>query len=76
MVPTSQKQYLTDPQIRRRYGGKSHVWLWRMIRNNPDFPRPHRINTQLYFLESEVDSYDAATREPFINGKSEASADA
>ncbi len=60
------KTYLTGPQIRRRYGRKSHVWLWRMIRNNPDFPRPHRINKQLYFLESDVDAYDAATREPFV----------
>jgi predicted DNA-binding transcriptional regulator AlpA len=61
-----QKTYLTGPQLRLRYGRKSHVWLWRQIRNNPDFPRPHRINKQLYFLESDVDAYDAARREPFV----------
>jgi predicted DNA-binding transcriptional regulator AlpA len=69
------KTYLTGPQLRVRYGRKSHVWLWRMIRNNPDFPRPYRINHQLYFDQSEVDAFDRERREPFVN-KSEAEAEA
>lgn len=70
-----QKRYLTGPQLRQRFGGKSHVWLWRMMKSNPRFPRPHRINGQLYFSESELEAYEASCREPFANGKAvEASA--
>ena len=61
------KTYLTGPQLRRRYGGKSHVWLWRMLRRNPVFRGLTASTEQLYFnLDERVDAYDAATREPFV----------
>jgi predicted DNA-binding transcriptional regulator AlpA len=57
-----QKRYLTGPQVRRRYGNKSHVWLWRQIKFNPDFPKPIDINGRHHFDENEMDAYDEACR--------------
>ena len=66
MIPKFQKRYLTGPQVRARFGGRSHPWLWRQLRDNPRFPRPHRINGQLYFSESELEAYEASCRVPFV----------
>jgi hypothetical protein len=32
--------YLNSAQVRRRYANASAMWLWRRLRDDPDFPRP------------------------------------
>jgi predicted DNA-binding transcriptional regulator AlpA len=32
--------WITSNQVCQRYGGRSHMWLFRNIKNIPDFPKP------------------------------------
>ena len=34
------RSYSTGPQVRKRYGGRSAMWLWRKLKYDPRFPRP------------------------------------
>jgi hypothetical protein len=52
--------YLTAPQVRQRYGNKSDMWLWRMLREEPQFPRPIVIRRNRYFRLRELVAYEAA----------------
>jgi predicted DNA-binding transcriptional regulator AlpA len=59
------KRYLTGPQVRERYGRRSHMWIWRKLKFDPKFPRPVVHGGRLYFDEAELDGYDEnATRSP------------
>jgi hypothetical protein len=32
--------YISAPQVCDRYGGVSHMWLERKLKNDPEFPHP------------------------------------
>jgi len=55
--------YLTAPQVRQRFGGKSDMWLWRMIRGEPRFPRPVVIRNQRYFRLSELVAFENTSKQ-------------
>jgi hypothetical protein len=42
-VPT----YIDAPQLLARFGGRSHMWLVRLLARDPTFPRP--VNGRLRF---------------------------
>jgi predicted DNA-binding transcriptional regulator AlpA len=52
--------FLTGPQVQERYQ-KSHVTLWRWIRD-PDlaFPQPMKINRLNYWRLSDLEAWEAA----------------
>jgi predicted DNA-binding transcriptional regulator AlpA len=54
--------YLTVPQLRQRFGGKSDMWLWRLLREEPKFPRPVVIRHQRYFRLSELLAFENASK--------------
>jgi hypothetical protein len=54
--------YLTAPQVRQRFGGKSDMWLWRLRREEPNFPRPVVIRNQRYFRLSELVAFENASK--------------
>ena len=54
--------YLTAPQVRQRFGGKSDMWLWRILRDEPRFPRPVVIRNQRYFPLSELVAFEHESR--------------
>ena len=58
------KRYSTARQVCDRYGGRSEMWLWRILRNDPRFPRPMRPGSGKLrlFDEDELDVYDATCR--------------
>jgi predicted DNA-binding transcriptional regulator AlpA len=57
------KRYSTANQVCERYGGRSKMWLWRKLRNDPKFPRPMEMGKNLrLFDDGELDAYDAALR--------------
>ena len=37
------KRFLGIRQLRERYGGRSHMFVERLIKNDPSFPRPIKI---------------------------------
>ena len=54
--------YLTAPQVRQRFGGKSDMWLWRLLSEEPSFPRPVVIRNQRYFRLSELLAFENASK--------------
>jgi predicted DNA-binding transcriptional regulator AlpA len=50
--------------VRMRYGGRSDMWLWRRLENDPDFPRPIRIGRKRYWRLSELLAFEEQTRAP------------
>ena len=57
-----QTAYLTGPQVQARYNvSKMTVHRW-LADSRLAFPRPLKINLRNYWLESELDAWDA-TRE-------------
>ena len=50
--------WMTSNQLRARYGGRSHMWIVRNLKNNPDFPRPSYQGRMQIFSVAEFDAYD------------------
>ncbi len=51
--------WMTTPQLLRRYGGRSAMWLWRKLRDDPDFPKPIYMGPKnRMFSVAECDAYD------------------
>ena|SRR5258708_4879264 len=51
--------WMSSKQVCQRYGDKSHMWLFRNLKNNPDFPRPSYQGRMQIFSVAEFDAYDA-----------------
>jgi hypothetical protein len=58
--------WITARQVRRRYGDLSEMWLWRKLRDDPDFPQPYFNGHLRTWKVPELDAYDLkmATRSP------------
>ena len=52
--------YVTATGVRRRYGGRSDMWLWRQLQNDPTFPKPLYINNKRYWLLSALKRWEIA----------------
>jgi hypothetical protein len=52
--------WITAKQVCARYGGRSHMWLDRKLRNNANFPRPAYDGRIRIFRVAEFDDYDRA----------------
>jgi hypothetical protein len=49
---------MTSNQLRARYGNRSHMWLYRNLRSNPDFPQPSFQGRMMMFSVAEFDEFD------------------
>ena len=56
------RRYLNTKQVLGRYGGKSEMWLWRILRNDSRFPRPLVVRKRNLFLEEALDKFDDTCR--------------
>jgi predicted DNA-binding transcriptional regulator AlpA len=55
--------YITAPQLRARFGGRSDVWLWRLLNDNQaNFPRPVMVRNVRYFRLDEIEAWEEANR--------------
>ena len=55
--------YITAPQLRKRFGGRSDVWLWRLLNDEQaNFPRPVIVRRCRYFPLSEIEAWEASNR--------------
>jgi predicted DNA-binding transcriptional regulator AlpA len=57
---SNRPRYSTVRRVRERYDNKSHMWLWRQLRRDPDFPKPFKINGRRHWDDAELDAYDRA----------------
>jgi hypothetical protein len=63
MDERGKRSYSTGPQVRKRYGGRSAMWLWRKLKYDPKFPRPLEMGPNLRLFDDEaLDRYDDALR--------------
>jgi hypothetical protein len=51
-------KWATPIQVCDRYGGKSDMWLWRKIKDDPNFPKPFYMGRRRLFLVAALDAYD------------------
>jgi predicted DNA-binding transcriptional regulator AlpA len=56
-IPEGAK-YATAGQVCDRYGGRSDMWLWRKVKDDPAFPKPYYMGRKRLFLIEELDAYD------------------
>jgi hypothetical protein len=50
---------VTAPQVRARYGGRSDMWLWRILRDETSgFPQPILINGRRYFSLAALKAWE------------------
>ena len=53
--------YITAPQLRERFGGRSDVWLWRLLNDErANFPRPVIVRRCRYFPLSEIEAWEVS----------------
>jgi predicted DNA-binding transcriptional regulator AlpA len=50
--------FISAPQVCQRYGGRSHMWLERLLRNDPEFPRPKYFGRLRFFEIEELEAYE------------------
>ena len=50
--------WATALQVRARYGGASDMWIYRKLKNDPDFPKPSYDGRLMLFNVAELESYD------------------
>ena len=50
--------WLSTNQVLARYGGRSQMWLWRKIRNDPKFPRPVHFGRLQFFRLADLEAYE------------------
>ena len=59
----SGETYITGKQLRDRFGGRSDMWLWRLVNDSQaDFPKPIVIRRNRYWALSEVEAWLEASR--------------
>lgn len=56
-VPSS-AAFITAPQLLDRYGGRSHMFLVRLLERDPKFPRPRYIGRLRFFELSAIEHYE------------------
>lgn len=63
--PPPDAAYLDAPQVLERFGGRSHMWLVRLLARDPTFPRPLKIGRLRFFKIDELIAWErglSATR--------------
>jgi predicted DNA-binding transcriptional regulator AlpA len=56
----AEKTYLTAMQLRKRYGGRSHMWIERRLLSDPTFPRPAYFGRFRFWALDEIEAWERA----------------
>jgi hypothetical protein len=56
-VPTGAK-FITVPQLCERWGGLSHMFVERRLREDPNFPKPQRLGRLRVFDVPTIEAYE------------------
>ena len=51
-------EYLTATQVRDRYGQRSEMWLWTVLRDDPLFPRPIFVGRFRFWSIASLTEYE------------------
>jgi hypothetical protein len=55
---TRQRLWLSARQLRRRYGGRSHMWVERRLHFDPEFPKPIKIGRLRFWDLDALEAYE------------------
>jgi predicted DNA-binding transcriptional regulator AlpA len=58
--PPDSAVFISAPQVCNRYGGRSFMWLVRMLKRDPSFPRPTKIGRLNFFRLDELVRWERA----------------
>jgi len=50
--------YISRTQLQNRWGGVSHMWIERRLKDNPDFPKPKFMGRLRFWKISELEAYE------------------
>jgi hypothetical protein len=53
--------YLDAMQLLARYGGRSHMWLVRLLERDASFPRPVKIGRLRFFKIDDLTAWERTT---------------
>jgi predicted DNA-binding transcriptional regulator AlpA len=53
--------YIATRQLRRRYGGVSHMWVERRMVDDPAFPKPVYFGARRFWAVAELEAWERAT---------------
>lgn len=67
--PPADAQWLTAPQVRRRYGDRSLMWLWNKDTRDPDFPKPRYDGRVRMYSAAALDEYDRTILDKSVTPK-------
>lgn len=60
--------YLTAPQVRARFGGRSDTWLFRLLKAGLDFPKPMKLRGRRYWKLVELQKWEQSQADRVPNG--------
>jgi len=49
--------------VRVRYGGRSHMWIERLLEGDPTFPRPFMTRNKRYWRIAELMAWEETKRQ-------------
>lgn len=50
--------WLSSRQVLTRYGGRSAMWLWRKVKQDPSFPRPVYFGRLQFYRLDLLEEYE------------------
>jgi len=59
--PLPDAAYIDAPQLLARFGGRSHMWLVRLLERDKSFPRPVKIGRLRFFKIAELTAWERTT---------------
>jgi predicted DNA-binding transcriptional regulator AlpA len=60
MTTKRTKRFLTVRQLRERWGGVSHMFVERRLREDEHFPQPIKLGRRRFFDEELIEEYERA----------------
>lgn len=60
-TPTPDAAFIDAPQLLARFGGRSHMWLVRLLERDQTFPRPVKIGRLRFFSVAALTKWERAT---------------
>lgn len=60
-VPPPDPTFISAPQLLARYGGRSHMWLVRVLERDQTFPRPVYVGRLRFFPVAELAAWERKT---------------
>jgi predicted DNA-binding transcriptional regulator AlpA len=61
LPPLPPATYIDAPQLLARFGGRSHMWLVRLLARDPTFPRPVKIGRLRFFVVADLEAWERKT---------------